>query len=447
VVHHVFAVARARAFLVTRASAALLAASLAAGLVLGQPPSRATAADVQTAPVDWTPYLPPVPANQSITQMVACGSTMYAVGTATSVARGSQTYARSNAFSFSATTGEMTAWAPAVNGRVRSIAVSPDCRTAYLGGSFTEVNGVPAQNLVAVDTSTGAVRKKFGHTVDGTVYSITYTHGALLVGGGFTTVNGARRIALASLQPRTGKVTRYVRIAIRGALGYNPTMVYGAKVSHDRKRLLIEGNFTSIKGHVRQQAAVLTLGRRSVTLDSWRARELLRACRLPFYVRAGTWSPDDRTIYLATTGNRPKTGPGHRPTQPRSGLCDAVAAFPAAKRSVRHRWINYSGCDSFYAVAADRRRVYVGGHQRWLDNSAGCDSEGPGAVSRPGIGAVDAATGLATSWNPTHSRGHGVSHLLLTGSGLWVASDTWKNGNAQECGGVAGHGGICFFPN
>jgi hypothetical protein len=72
---------------------------------------------------------------------------MYAVGTISAIGQGSLRYTRSNAFSFSATTGAVTAWSPQVNGIVHTVALSPDCLTAYLGGTFTSVNGVAVKNL------------------------------------------------------------------------------------------------------------------------------------------------------------------------------------------------------------------------------------------------------------------------------------------------------------
>jgi hypothetical protein len=41
------------------------------------------------------------------------------------------------------------------------------------------------------------------------------------------------------------------------------------------------------------------------------------------------------------------------------------------------------------AVAATDVAVYVQGHQRWLDNPQGSNAPSPGAVSRPGIGAIN----------------------------------------------------------
>jgi hypothetical protein len=442
-VQHVFARRRRGQLFWKRIGVAI---ALTVGLTVSLPSSVAAAATVKEKPVGWTPYLLPSPAPQNIAELERCKGKVYAVGTATAIARGSATYTRSHAFSFSAKTGAMSSWAPKVDGPVQSIAFSPDCRTAYLGGTFSQVNTVAARNLVAVSTATGAVKRRFGHTVDGPVSTVRYAHGAVLIGGRFTTVNGVARTAMASLDPETGAVTKYLRVRIRGQLGQSATQVFNSQLSHDKHRLLIEGTFTSINDTTRQQAAVLKLGRSAVRLDGWTSPELLASCEIGFYVRAGNWSPDDKTIYLAATGLWPSSGPGSGPNQPRAGLCDAVSAFPAAARSVHHTWVNYSGCDSFYAVAADKSNVYVGGHPRWLHDSNGCNTKGPGAVSRPGIGSINPRTGRATSWNPTHSRGRGVDQLLVTKAGLWVASDTFTDGSAQQCGGVKHHGGICFFP-
>jgi hypothetical protein len=92
-------------------------------------------------------------------------------------------------------------------------------------------------------------------------------------------------------------------------------------------------------------------------------------------------------------------------------------------------------------VAVTGAAVYVGGHQRYLDNPYGSDAKGPGpgAVLRVGIGAVSPATGRALPWNPTRSRGVGVRAFLVTSGGLTVGSDTDKLGKEY-------HGRIGMFP-
>jgi hypothetical protein len=90
-------------------------------------------------------------------------------------------------------------------------------------------------------------------------------------------------------------------------------------------------------------------------------------------------------------------------------------------------------------VAITGPAVYVGGHQRWLDNPLGRDSAGAGAVERPGIGAIDPVTGMALPWNPTKSREHGTMVLYATPAGLWVGSDGARFGRED-------HAGIGFAP-
>ena len=219
--------------------------------------------------------------------------------------------------------------------------------------------------------------------------------------------------------------------------------VYNSQVSHSGNKMLIEGVFTSIAGAGRQQVAVLDLGTSSVTLDGWNAPEFNSACDTsvwPFYAHAANWSPDDQTIYVATAGYKPNGSRGA------GGLCDALSSFSAASSTQFHRWINYTGCDSLFGVVADANNVYITGHERWANNPQGCDSAGPGAVSRPGLGSIDPATGQATSWNPTRALGVGGDDLHLTSAGLWVASDNFSTGAQQQCGHQPNHGGICFLP-
>ena len=40
------------------------------------------------------------------------------------------------------------------------------------------------------------------------------------------------------------------------------------------------------------------------------------------------------------------------------------------------KWINYTGCDSLYSVAADAKGAYFGGHERFSMNQQACDTLG-----------------------------------------------------------------------
>jgi hypothetical protein len=131
-------------------------------------------------------------------------------------------------------------------------------------------------------------------------------------------------------------------------------------------------------------------------------------------------------------------------------LCDAAARFQSGGSGAHDPvWVQRTGGNSLFAVAITGPAVYLGGHQLYMDNPYGHKSKvvgqppvfkpGPGAVERPGIGAVDPATGKTLPWNPTRSRGVGVRVFVAVRQGLLVGSDTDELGHEY-------HGRIGMFP-
>jgi hypothetical protein len=396
--------------------------------------ASATTAAVSQVPSTVMPYVNST--NSTVRQIVQCGNTMFVVGAFSTVgATNKATVTRHNAFSFNATTGALSSWNPNPNSTVDSIAVSPDCTTAYLGGAFTTIQGKTATRLAKVSTSTGVADTTFKPAPTSEVFTVVLSGAHLIVGGSFGTIAGTSRPALASVNPISGKIDPYVNLSVTGTLPNSGKKIYNFQLSHSGTKLLAEGSFTSVGGKTRSQIFMIDLGTSSATVDNWNSADFGKACvsSIPFYIRGAGWSPDDQFVYTAATG---ATGA--------SPICDSVAKFSSSASSTQLPiWINKTGCDSVYSIAADDTNVYVGGHNRWLDNPKGCDKAGPGALSRPGIGDINAQTGLATSWNPTRSRGHGADDVLLTPAGLWVASDTYLG--AVYCAGKF-RPGVCFFP-
>src|SRR5204863_4550313 len=141
------------------------------------------------------------------------------------------------------------------------------------------------------------------------------------------------------------------------------------------------------------------------------------------YLRGVQFSPDGSYFVVVDTGGY------HNST---FELCDIAARFEtsATGSDVQPTWADYTGTDSLYSVAVTGTAVYVGGHQRWMNNPQGHEDAGPGAVARPGIAAIDPVSGKATSWNPKRiPRGVGARALLATPQGLLVGSDTERIGN------------------
>ena len=431
----------------------------AGGLVVtgfGLVPAAAQSGQVSPAPAQGTPALAPTGQTEQIRQLVQCGQTMFAVGTFTEISQAGVTSPRSNVFSFSATAPfAITSWMPSVNGTVDSIALNSSCTHAYIGGSFTKVDGVAASNIAYIRTYNNTLVQDWPHSANAEVDTLLLTpNGHLLAGGKFTSINGSSaHHYYASLNPSTGKDDGYLNLNMSGHyvytnVGQNSTSVANQQLSPSGGQVLVEGVFTSVQGHPRQQIFMMNLGNHGNVSD-WDSTEFNQHCAAehPFYVKAAAFSPDGSTVYVADTGFTPD---GWKNTFPLTGLCDAVAAFPGSRvGGLTHEWINYTGCDSYFSVAADSSAVYVSGHERWADNANACNTASPNAVSAPGLGGFTPSGTLlensaGTAGLYSRDRGLGADDMLVTPAGLWIASDNFDGANA--CGGVSGLAGICFLP-
>ena len=443
-------------WLLRSAPVAVLSALAVTGSGLIPGVAAAASGPVSPNPDTGTPALAKTGTTiEQIRQLVACGGTMYAVGTFTSISQGGHTVTRNNIFSFSQNAPyTITSWQPSANGTVNSIQLTSDCRHAFIGGVFSNVDGSSAHNIAYIRTYNNTMVQDWGHSANGQVDTILRTgNNHLLVGGQFTSINGSSNKYYVSLSLTTGKDDGYLNLGVSGhyvypGVGFNSTEVYNQQLSPDGGHVLVEGTFTKVGGNARQQIFMLNLGSRGF-VSTWYSNEFNGFCatKHPFYIKAATWAPDMSTVYVATTG---KTPANWNHTFPLTGLCDAVAAFPGARQGgLSHEWINYTGCDSLYSVAADSTTVYVGGHERWANNQNACNAQGPGAVPAQGMGGFTAgASGGTLRRNSaglySRDRGLGADDMLLTSAGLWIASDNQAGSNM--CGGVSGLSGICFLP-
>ncbi len=352
--------------------------------------------------------------------MVQVGATMFAGGTFSEVRTPSGvspggTFVRRNVFGFNATTGVVSAFAPNPNGEVWGLAT--DGTSLWVGGQFTNVAGIARRGVFKVNPSTGAVDAAFNAGLtSGMVNELAYLNGRLIIGGTFPG-------ALRAVNPATGANTNYLNLGISGRIGSTgPSSVYRFAITPGGTRLVAIGNFTTVGGQTRHRAFMATLSATSATLNPWYYAPLQNFCRdvdYAAYLRDVDFSPDGSYFVMVATGYIPARGGVGR------DVCDAAARFETATANpTRPTWINYTGGDTLHSVAVTDVAVYVQGHQRWLNNPQGANSAGPGAVERPGIGAINPTTGLALSWTVNKARGVGGKDLLLTSQGLWVPSDT-----------------------
>ena len=435
----------ARQALTTMAAAVVLVApAWPAGAVNADHGTRVVSAD----PADRTPHV----MNGSVNAITQVGNKVIAAGTFTKVspagsfADTSDDVVRNRIFAFDATTGAIDpAFDPNMGGAVSSL--DTDGTFVYAAGSFGSVGGSTATKRVVKLTSAGTVVPGFKAVPSSVVNEVVVRGGRVYIGGGFTSVRSggvtSSRVALAALDATTGAVLPGVDVPFAGVYdpangGGGSTNIKRFDVTADGSRLVAVGNFATVGGQPRVQVAVLDTGGTTATVTPWSTDRLDRAhnsCSRSFdsFTRDVDLSPDGSYFVLSTTG-AVAGGAG-------SGtLSDSVSRWEtAAAGGTQPSWVDYTGGDTTYGVAVTGSAVYVGGHFRWFNNPFQSDQAGPGAVSRPGIAALDTVNGLPLSWNPTRARGVGAQALLTTDQGLWVGSDTTKLAKER-------HGRIAFLP-
>lgn len=385
---------------------------------------------VSADPVGWTPHV----LDGVVNAVVQVGSTAIVGGTFTQVQEaGSATVqTRRYLFAVDTATGAVDPdFAVTLDGAVESLAASPDGRSVFVGGAFKRVNGAARARLARVDVATGALVTGFAANASALVQELVVRDGWLYVGGKFTKIKGVPRAGLARVSPDTGAVDTQLDLPFtsppRGSMG-----VPELDVSGDGRRLVAVGNFGRVGGLPRVQVAMLDLTTTPVSVADWQtdvfpvynpdvANATWCSSTFPSYMRDVDFSPDGSYFVIGTTG-------GNRATR----LCDTVTRWETSARGtgLQPSWANWSGGDSFTAVAVTGAAVYVGGHQQWMNNPyialacGECPGPGPGGVPRQGIAALDPVNGLPYSWDPGRTRGYGVYAFHGTAAGLWLGSDT-----------------------
>jgi hypothetical protein len=448
-------VALAAASLVSAASWVAVAAPVAGRAVV--PSAAPGASSIPSAvPASFTPMVK----DGIIYSVVQVGSTVFMGGTFTSVTShdGKVTAPSQLMVGFTAGTGALvTGFNPAIVGsQVSSVIAGPMPNTVYVAGTITSVDGVKT-HVALLNASTGAIVPGWkAATMNGAANALALTNGQLLVGGDFTTVGGASRVSFASLDPMTGALTNYAQINLTGHHNYgvNPGTADGTigvkylAVNPAGTQAVMTGDFTTATDSggtvVRDQIVKLNLSGSSATIDrSWATAAFSSPCNansFDSYIRGVSFAPDGSYFVVAATGGaRTKANSdGSR------GLCDSASRFDpnVNDTDVAPTWVDYTGRDTIWQATATAAAVYVGGHERWLNNTKGQDNPQEGAVPRPSIAALDPVNGLPLSWNPGRNpRGGGTHAIYLTNDGLYIGGDQDYVGNFKY------HvGKLAFFP-
>jgi len=343
---------------------------------------------------------------------------------------------------------------PTTERAVEALAPAPGGTALFVGGDFGTLNGAPAQKLVKLDAATGAPDPGFAVPVSAAVKDLAINGSRLFLAGPFAAVGGQPRSGLAAVDAATGAVDPDVTVAFTAPRQGTTPRVETIAVTPDGTTLVAAGNFTLVDGQTRWQVALIDVGSHPARVLDWQTNRFDDQDQTGQYRCAAAFdshprdidvSPDGSYFVIVTTGAYTSRG----------ALCDAASRWELSARGsdLQPTWADYTGGDSFTAVAVTGAAVYVGGHQRWMDNpiSDGSNIEGkpgPGSVTREGLAALDPASGLPLPWNPGRVRGEGAWALASTADGLWMGSDTDKVGGwtAPGCGSCEVHQKLAFFP-
>jgi hypothetical protein len=319
-------------------------------------------------------------ANNIVRTLALSGSTVYVGGQFTSLSpNGGTSVTRNRLAAVDASTGAViTAWDPRANDRVNTLAVSGS--TVYVGGQFTSLspNGgtaVTRNRLAAVDAGTGAVITAWDPNASEIVNTLAVSGSTVYVGGAFNgsnSINGnTTRNRLAALDASTGTVNAWNPNAsgIVNTLAVSGSTVYVGGTFNGSNS--INGNTT------RNRLAALDASTGTVN----------------------AWNPNASGIVntLAVSGSTVYVGGVFNGTNSINGNTtrNRLAAVDASSGTVTAWDPNANGTVNTLVVSSST--VYVGG-VFYGENSIN------GNTTRNHLAALNASTGVATSWNPNSSN-------------------------------------------
>lgn len=360
---------------------------------------------------------------------VMVGNIVYAGGSFSNArpagaAPGTNLIPRSNILAYDIRTGVQTSFAPQINGTVKALAVSPDGKTLYVGGSFNAVSGQTRWNLAAFDVATGALLSTFKAAVGGSyVNAIAVTSSAVYVGGLIGAGNGVVRKGFAAFNTS-------------GALlAWAPTtdlQVDAMTLTPQKDKVIAAGRFGTVNGVVQRGLAALDLT--TGALLPWQVPNIIKNGKGSGSGagKAGIWglSIDQNAVYGTGWVYADKT------------VGNLEGTFAADPGTGNIRWIADCHGDH-YGVYSDGTTVYTTGHEHACESAGGMVQKQPQNMRN--------ATATTAAPKGTLSRSPWVNSIYTDWSGYpapavvdWYPD--WLTGTATGMGqagfSIVGTGGF-----
>jgi len=335
--------------------------------------------------------------NGPVLAIAQSGTTIYLGGNFSEVGTPIGTWA-----SLSTSTGQVDQTMPQVAGGFPELVpgvfaeVSDGAGGWYIGGTFTSVGGLPRNGLAHI-LANKTVDPNFDPNVAGPVYAMVLSGSTIYFGGAFETVNGSvlRHLA-AAVNATTGVATEWNPDPNNtpSALAVSGSTVY------------MGGEFTTVNGSTPRRFAA--------AVDATTGT-------------ASAWSPSVEGgfgVYaLAISGSTVYLGGDFAKVD---GVARSFAAAVDASSATLDSWNPdvtlpiLGGRVSTLVVSGST--VYLGGIFNEVNG---------GTVARISLAAVDATTGVASSWNPEPNGN--IKTMGLSGSTLYLGGEfTTINGSVPR---------------
>lgn len=244
--------------------------------------NRLAAFDTAGTLLDWNPGVTGGIASENIRTLISANGALYVGGEFTEFANQGCNYA-----AIVAVDGSTKCWLSEPNGPVR-VLEADEAGNVFVGGNFSQLGSAPRQNLAAVDAN-GKVRTDWVVDASDWVTALAHSGSVLYVGGGFKQLNGLPRSNFAVVSTINGDVYSFKKTmdtdaSARDQIG--AMRVVGSSV-------IAAGNFFEIGGLARDN--LVALSGSDLSVRDWNPRPYGRENNNVFAIAA---NPVGTHVYL-----------------------------------------------------------------------------------------------------------------------------------------------------
>lgn len=246
-----------------------------AGTPVGADAAVAAAADPALPATVTADPLPTVQINGVVWKQLVVGEWVYVAGQFTSArpagaTAGTNEVPRQNLLRYRLSTGELDrGFAIPVNGAIYALALSPDGRTIYLGGAFTQIGTETRYRIAALDAANSTILP-LNVGANAGVYGLAVTDDTLYAIGGFSTLNNQPRARVGAVSTITGKLLPFQATLAGSGIGRSVI------VSPDRSKVVVAGSFESVNGSTTPGRGIAALDAQTGAVLPWAMNAVIR---------------------------------------------------------------------------------------------------------------------------------------------------------------------------